>query len=164
MNAQKGYRPQKVHRITGLSPRQLSYWDKTGLLKPSIAQANGRGTMRCYSFQDIVALKAAKGLLDAGLPLKTIRKAVRELRSKLDHTHLCEHSFVTDGRTVFELTNDPGYIVDLCKGGQVTWNLDVSAIEEDALRRARNAERALKMRGCERRPVGRSNNRGLGAI
>jgi hypothetical protein len=39
-------------RLTGLSPRQLDYWDREGFVRPSVARANGYGSARRYSFED----------------------------------------------------------------------------------------------------------------
>ena len=43
--------------------------------------ASGSGTQRLYSFRDIVVLKVVKRLLDAGVSLQNIRKAIETLRS-----------------------------------------------------------------------------------
>ncbi|MFZ5897606.1 MAG: MerR family transcriptional regulator [Bacillota bacterium] len=144
---------QKVRSVTGLSTRQLGYWDETGLISPSVQRANGPGNIRYYSFQDIVVLKAAKRLRDSGIPLSKIRKAIAYLQSELPNTPISQHCFITDGKNIFKLTNDPKYIVDLTKGGQVTWNLDMDAIVKETEHRVRNAERTFRLRGqCERRP------------
>jgi len=72
-----------VRAITALSARQLQYWDETGFLKPSISARKGRGTLRLYSFQDLVALKVAAELRGA-LPLQTLRRLVAYLQ-RLDY-------------------------------------------------------------------------------
>jgi|SRR5450759_3542032 len=48
-----------VARITGLTRRQLEYWDDTDVIKPSIAESEGRGSPRLYSFRDLIELKVA---------------------------------------------------------------------------------------------------------
>ena len=65
----------------GISYRQLDYWARTGLVVPSVRDASGSGTQRLYSFRDIVVLKVVKRLLDAGVSLQNIRKAIETLRS-----------------------------------------------------------------------------------
>jgi uncharacterized protein (DUF433 family) len=72
-----------VRAMTGLTARQLQYWDETGLLKPSISTRKGRGTLRLYSFQDLVALKVAAQLRGT-LPLQTLRRLVAYFR-RLDY-------------------------------------------------------------------------------
>ena len=60
--------------------RQLDYWARTILVVPSVRDASGSGTQRLYSFRDIVVLKVVKRLLDAGVSLQNIRKAIETLR------------------------------------------------------------------------------------
>ena len=49
--------------LAAISYRQLDYWAKTGLVSPSIREANGRGSRRVYSFLDLVALRVVAQLL-----------------------------------------------------------------------------------------------------
>jgi DNA-binding transcriptional MerR regulator len=72
-----GFSADVTRRIVGISYRQLVYWDKTGLLKPAIKQARGRGTRRVYSFEDLVELRVIAGLLTPGISLRTVRKVAR---------------------------------------------------------------------------------------
>ncbi len=70
-----------VRRITGASQRQLTYWDATGLLKPS-----GKDTgHRRYTFPDVVAAKTIIALRQKGCSLKQIRRAVEHLRKCYPH-------------------------------------------------------------------------------
>ena len=62
-----GYGGPQVCKIVGISYRQLDYWARTNLLRPSLADAAGSGTQRRYSYRDLVALKVIKSLLDAGI-------------------------------------------------------------------------------------------------
>ena len=48
-----------VRRITGLSRRQLEYWDDTDVIKPSVAAWEGPAAPRLYSFTDLIKLKVA---------------------------------------------------------------------------------------------------------
>ena len=61
-----GYRAPQVCKLVGITYRQLDYWARQGLVRPSIADARGSGTQRSYSFNDLVRLKVIKNLLDAG--------------------------------------------------------------------------------------------------
>jgi DNA-binding transcriptional MerR regulator len=67
--AEQGYRVPEVCRIVGISYRQLDYWARTGLVRPSLQDAHGSGTQRLYSFQDLATLKIIKKLLDTGVSL-----------------------------------------------------------------------------------------------
>ena len=66
--------------LTGVSGRQVDYWATTGVVRPSVQSAAGKGTRREYSFKDLVALKVAKRLRDEGISLQKIRKALAFLR------------------------------------------------------------------------------------
>ena len=50
-----GYGGPQVCKIVGISYRQLDYWARTDLLRPSLADAAGSGTQRRYSYRDLVA-------------------------------------------------------------------------------------------------------------
>ncbi|HUY62045.1 MAG TPA: DUF433 domain-containing protein [Candidatus Dormibacteraeota bacterium] len=75
-----------VRRLTGLSERQLQYWDDRDLVRPSLAAGQGRGHRRLYDFRDLVSLRVAADLRQHGVSLQTIRKVVGHLRS-LDYHH-----------------------------------------------------------------------------
>ncbi len=77
-----GYRGVTACHAVAISYRQLDYWARTGLVVPSIRDASGSGTQRLYSFRDMVVLKVVKRLLDAGVSLQNIRKAIDALRSR----------------------------------------------------------------------------------
>lgn len=80
MSVKRGFRTSEVAKLAGLTQRQLDYWDRTGFLKPSLARAAGRGSARFYSFRDVVELRIAKELRDAGIPLQALRRVVEYLR------------------------------------------------------------------------------------
>jgi DNA-binding transcriptional MerR regulator len=122
-----GFSNQQVCRITGLSARQLSYWRKTGFLSPS--QRTGGGHAR-YSFTDLVALKTAKRLIDAGVSVQRIRRCLETLRSFLPETDkpLHELSLVVTGDVVLVLRG--GGAFDALTGQE--WILSVAEIEREA--------------------------------
>ena len=63
------FNTRSVASITGLSSRRIDYWDRTHFIKPSVSEASGYGSVRLYSFSDLVQLKVAKALLDKGISL-----------------------------------------------------------------------------------------------
>lgn len=79
MTVKRGFRTSEVAKLTGLTLRQLDYWDRTGFIKPSLAEAQGRGSGRFYSFTDVVRLKVAKELRDAGVSLQALRRVIARL-------------------------------------------------------------------------------------
>jgi DNA-binding transcriptional MerR regulator len=116
-----GFRGPQVCELVGISYRQLDYWARTGLLRPSLADATGSGSRRVYSFHDVVELKVIKQLLDAGVSLKTARKAIDCLRQDLA-VDLASVSLVLHD-TGSVLARSDNELVDLLKGGQGVFNI-----------------------------------------
>src|SRR5713101_1190026 len=112
----EGYRVPDVCKIIGISYRQLDYWARTGMLTPSVRDAGGSGTQRLYSFQDLVQLKVIKRLLDVGVSLQRIRKAVDYLRKNLK-TQPVGLTLMSDGSRIYAL-DSPDEIIDLLQKGQ----------------------------------------------
>src|SRR5437016_1358753 len=96
----QGYRVPEVCKVIGISYRQLDYWARTGLVTPSIREAGGSGTQRLYSFQDLVQLKVIKKLIDAGISLQRIRKAVQYLRQN-KASALSGITLMSDGVSIY---------------------------------------------------------------
>ena len=116
-----GYRGPQVCKIVGITYRQLDYWARTDLVRPSICDAAGSGTQRLYSYRDLVELKVIKRMLDADISLQSARKAIEYLRTELG-TDLASAHLVIDGtNTVVVQTGDQ--IVDLLRNGQGVLNI-----------------------------------------
>ena len=116
-----GFRGPQVCALVGISYRQLDYWARTGLLRPSIADARGSGTQRLYAYTDVVELKVIKRLLDAGISLQRARRAVECLRGGLG-ADLASANLVLVGSDSV-LAHSDGEVVDLLKGGQGVLNI-----------------------------------------
>lgn len=112
----EGYRGPHVCRIIGISYRQLDYWARTGLLRPSVVDANGSGSKRVYSYRDLVELKVIKGLLDAGVALQSARRAVEYLRESMGE-EMATASLVLNGSQSVLVRSD-GELIDLVRQGQ----------------------------------------------
>ena len=78
-----GYSGKRTAEIVGISYRQLDYWARTDLIRPSLADARGSGSRRRYSYRDLLELKLVKTLLDNGIKLESIRDAFVYLRDQL---------------------------------------------------------------------------------
>ena len=117
----EGFRGPQVCRIVGITYRQLDYWARTGLLRPSITDARGSGTQRLYSYHDVLDLKVIKQLLDAGVSLRQARRAVECLRDDLG-TDLATANLVLAGSDAV-LAHSEGEVVDLLRGGQGVLNI-----------------------------------------
>ena len=96
---QNSYSRQQAAAISGLTTRQLGYWRNTGLVVP---QHHTDGGHARYSFADLIALRTARRLLDAGVSLQRIRKCLQSLTRFLPAADrpLAELSLVVTGDVV----------------------------------------------------------------
>ena len=124
------YNTKAVSKITGLTARQLDYWDTSHFIKPSVQEAAGSGTTRLYSFIDLVCLKVAKTLKDNGVSLQKLRKSIDFLRKRYPEIEnpMAELKFLTDGENIFVLTDEPNIVLDTIKKGQLVMALALGEI------------------------------------
>lgn len=149
-----GYRVPIACQVAGITYRQLDYWARTDLVKPSIRTARGSGSQRLYSFKDVLVLKIVKRLLDTGISLQNIRLAVDSLRDR-GVNDLAELTLVSDGATVYECrSNDE--VIDLLAGGQGVFGIAVPGILKELSGTITSfpAERIVKEAGDEDVVVG----------
>jgi DNA-binding transcriptional MerR regulator len=131
MSIHLGYRAPLVCRLVGISYRQLDYWARTDLIKPSVQDARGSGSQRLYSFPDVVQLKVIKRLLDAGMSLKKIRQAVEILRQQLRSDRpLADVTLLSDGSTIYAATS-PDEVVDVFRRGQGVFGIAVGPVQDE---------------------------------
>lgn len=126
-DSQPGYRGPAVCKIVSISYRQLDYWTTTGLVTPSVRNAEGSGSQRLYSFEDIVALKVIKSLLDAGVSLQRIRAALEFVREQ--GLSLRNLTLLSDGANVYAL-DDNQQVIDLLARGQGVFAIAVAPVYE----------------------------------
>jgi DNA-binding transcriptional MerR regulator len=110
-----------VCSLAGITYRQLDYWARTGLLRPSIADARGSGTQRVYSYTDLLELKVIKQLIDAGISLQRARRAVECLRHGLGADVASANLVLLGPNSV--LARSDGELVDLLRVGQGVMNI-----------------------------------------
>ncbi len=131
MTTDHGYRAPQVCNIVGITYRQLDYWARTDLLRPSLAIAQGSGSQRLYSFGDIVQLRVVKRLLDAGMSLKKIRQAMDLLRAQLNSTTpLADVTLLSDGTTIFA-AHSADEVVDVFRRGQGVFGIAVGPVQAE---------------------------------
>jgi len=123
------YTVSEVARLFGLKPSRLRYWHRSGLLGPS-ARLRGRSY---YTFQDLVSVRAAKGLLEQGVPLQQVRRSVDSLRQAFPETSrpLSELRVMADGRTVLVQDDAGAYEAET---GQSVLDFSVDSLESDVVR------------------------------
>lgn len=127
------FNSKAVSKVTGLSFRQIDYWDRTHFIKPTVSEASGYGSVRLYSFNDLIQLRVAKTLMDKGISLQKIRKAINYLKKNMPEIKkpLSELRFLTDGETIFVLTKDKKEIIDTLRSGQLVFSIALGEIVED---------------------------------
>jgi DNA-binding transcriptional MerR regulator len=135
----QGFSTRQVCRITGLSARQLGYWRKTGLLSPAMRTSGGHAR---YSFVDLVSLKTASRLIDAGVSVQRIRQCLQSLSRFLPNTDtpLQELSLVATGDVVLVLRSSAAF--DALTGQE--WILQVADLEREAQLLLSNSEVPLQ--------------------
>lgn len=116
-----GYSGTQTAKIVGITYRQLDYWARTDLVRPSLCDAAGSGSRRLYSYRDLLELRVIKSLLDAGIKLESVRKAFAYLRTQGD-SDIASATLVISGSDV--LLCDGDALIDIVKrGGQGVLNL-----------------------------------------
>jgi DNA-binding transcriptional MerR regulator len=118
---EEGYRGPQVCKIVGITYRQLDYWARTDLLRPSVSEAKGSGTQRRYSYGDLLELKVIKRLLDAGVSLQSARRAILTLHQNLGLDLASANLVLAGANTV--LARSDGEVIDLLRGGQGVLNI-----------------------------------------
>jgi predicted RNase H-like HicB family nuclease len=127
------FNSKTVSKILGIPIRVIDYWDRTNFIKPSIHEASGYGSMRLYSFTDLIQFRVAKFLRDQGLSLQKIRKSLNFLRKHLPEIEkpLVQLRFLTNGETIFVLTNKDREIMDTLKKGQYVFAIAIGELIND---------------------------------
>ena len=110
-----GFSSQDVIALTGVTARQLQWWDERGLIKPE-----RQGHRRLYSMENVMAMAVICELRRKGFSLQGVRKVMRflnrefgkglgEIVSRNSDVHL-----LTDGKHLY-LETSARQIVDILK-------------------------------------------------
>jgi len=136
---EQAYTSRQVIAITGVTNRQLAYWRKTGLILPSQFTPGGHAR---YSFTDIIAVKAAKQLIDAGVSVQRLRKSITALTRLLPnlHTPLSELSLVATGDVV--LIFHQGTAFEALSGQE--WILPIAQLQRNIAQRMKTDDDDLQ--------------------
>ena len=122
------YSIRDVSRILAVQESRLRYWTQTGFVGPTVR----KGGRFYYTFNDLIAVKAAKDLLATGMSLQRVRKNVEALKQALPgDTHPTTKLRVCcDGETIVALADD---IAFQPIGGQVVMAFNVPSFGEHVL-------------------------------
>jgi DNA-binding transcriptional MerR regulator len=143
---QVGYAAIQAARLSGCTPSQLEAWRRIGLVVPA-SQPGGSPT---YTFRDLVALRMVASLIDSGVAMTRIRRAVRELVEAGED--IASLSLVSDGETVLACRDD-GQVLDALRHGQLALFVSVErlALQVEADVRTFDAERRAFVAGLRSR-------------
>jgi len=115
---------REVAKILGLADAQIRSCARAGLLAPT----RGRGGRLEWTFPDLVLLKTTRGLLDAGVPARRIRRMLTSLRRQLPGDQaLSSVTVYADGRRVVAWDGAARWQPD---SGQFLFNFDAQAVAE----------------------------------
>ena len=137
-------------KVAGVTQREGDYWATTGLVKPSVVVAEGKGTGRVYAMRDVIAMRTVKALREAGLSLQKVRKALKEIGRRWPEIEapLSSTVLVTDGRDLLRVLPEDearDTLMSLViKPGELAWRRIVVPMGEIAreVREAVERERA----------------------
>jgi len=125
----EGFSGKAAAEVVGITYRQLDYWARTDLVRPSLADARGSGSRRRYAYRDLLELKVIKTLTDAGIKLEAVRDAFSYLRETLGED-IASAQLVISGSSAV-LVRDGAQLLDVVNRytGQGVLNLNVVALE-----------------------------------
>lgn len=148
----------QVVALTGITPRQLQWWDERGLVVPARAGRN-----RLYSMDDLVEVAVLCQLRKKGFSLQRVRKIMRYLQRELGKrlvetvTDGSDYHLLTDGKRIY-LENSASEVIDILKNSRQPI---LSVCLSDAVReihaeiRTQNLPRIQKSPGVERTQRGK---------
>ena len=126
------YSGKRAAEIVGISYRQLDYWARTDLIRPSLADAHGSGSRRRYSYRDLIELKLIKTLLDSGTKLENIRQAFEYVRDQLGENISSAKLVLSGSSAVLVRENDELIdVVNKYKGQGVLNFLDLDDVTKE---------------------------------
>jgi tetratricopeptide (TPR) repeat protein len=120
----------EISRLIGMPPARLRSLDRTGVVTPS-GRRKGR---RAYTFQDLIALRAAQTLLERKVRLRDVSRAIEVLKKSLPRVTrpLAELRVMSDGRRVIVRSQDGTAFEPLT--GQLMLDLEVRSLRDDVVR------------------------------
>ncbi len=116
-----GYSGKKTAEIVGITYRQLDYWARTDLIRPSMTDAAGSGSRRRYSYRNLLELKVVKNLLDSGIRLEQVREIFAYLQDELGEDIATANLVVNGSQPTLVRSGEE--VIDLLQSGQGVLNI-----------------------------------------
>ena len=124
-----GFSGTQAAKVVGITYRQLDYWARTDLIRPSLTDASGSGSRRRYSYKDLLELRVIKTLLDAGIKLESVREVFEYMREHVDSDIASAH-LVISGNSVMLADGDE--LIDVLRKGQGVLNvLSLASVKQE---------------------------------
>jgi DNA-binding transcriptional MerR regulator len=124
-----GYSGTQAAKVVGITYRQLDYWARTDLVRPSLTDAAGSGSRRRYSYNDLLELRVIKTLLDAGIKLESVRDVFAYLREHVTDDIAAAHLVISGNSVVL---CDGEQLIDVVNKGQGVLNvLSLAGVKDD---------------------------------
>jgi DNA-binding transcriptional MerR regulator len=120
---------REVARLLDVPETRLRSLDRAAIVSPS----GSRDGKRAYTFQDLIALRATRELLDHDVKLRDVAKAIGALRQTLPRVTrpLQELRITSDGRRVVVRADDGAFEPVT---GQMVLDFQVNALRDDVVR------------------------------
>jgi DNA-binding transcriptional MerR regulator len=115
---QDRFSSREVVALTGITPRQLQWWDERGIVVPARS-----GHKRIYSLEDLSEVAVICELRGRGFSLQRMRKVIqflqREFSRRLAETvgGSSDYHLLTDGKQLF-LETSPQQIVNILENSR----------------------------------------------
>jgi len=138
-----GYTTKEITSLVGLKPAQIQVFVRDGLLHPR----KGRKGEQRFSFQDVVLLRAAHGLLAAHVPPRTVHESLRRLREQLPQGRtLAQVRIAAEGHRIVVRDGSEAWEP---ASGQKVLDFDVATLAQKAAPFARRTAAAAREREHE---------------
>ena len=141
-----------VVQLTGITPRQLQWWDERGIVVPE-----RQGHRRLYSMEHLTEIAVICELRRRGFPLQRVRKVIRFLQREFGRSLAAtvggtsDYHLLTDGKAIY-LETSPQQIIDILKNSRQPL---LAICLSDTVRQVRAEIRGAKKANCSQRPARR---------
>jgi DNA-binding transcriptional MerR regulator len=153
---QTQFTSREVVQLTGITPRQLQWWDERGIVVPL-----RDGRRRLYSMEDLSEIAVICELRDRGFSLQRVRKVVRFLQHEFSQrlaetvSGTSDYHLLTDGRSLY-LETSAQQIVYILKNARQPM---LAVCLSDTVRRVRANIQDGKKRSRSAPSTGRAERR-----
>ena len=119
--SEQGFSSTRTAEIAGITYRQLDYWAREDIVRPSLTKASGSGSRRLYSYRDLLELRVIKTLLDSGIKLQQVRKGLDYMRDQLGEDVTSANLVISGTSSVVVNTGEE--LIEILQNGQGVLNV-----------------------------------------